>query len=221
MPPVPFKVPAWADPNNASVLDSPLQKAARTLGGMFGAADPQAQVMAIATPLELPKVEIGNLGTALGAQRGTAAAYQPGSGRVMLDREAVQQMLPEQRAALVRHELAHKVESESDLWKDTDTALWKLWEKDPQHPIFDFMGERTGHSRMSNSVSPEILAELYSTEYPKGTFTVDRRPVPYPHEAGQSGPREYPIPTAIRSVLDRVENQLGIWGKKQARGTAK
>jgi hypothetical protein len=54
MPPVPFKVPAWADPNNASVLDSPLQKAARTLGGMFGAADPQAQVMSLATPIEVP-----------------------------------------------------------------------------------------------------------------------------------------------------------------------
>jgi hypothetical protein len=55
MPPVPFRIPQWADPNNASVLDSPLQKAVRTLGQFMGATDPQAQVMAIATPIELPK----------------------------------------------------------------------------------------------------------------------------------------------------------------------
>jgi GNAT superfamily N-acetyltransferase len=55
MPPVPFRIPSWADPANASVLDSPLQKAARTLGQFIGAADPQAQAMAIAAPLETPR----------------------------------------------------------------------------------------------------------------------------------------------------------------------
>jgi hypothetical protein len=78
MPPVPFKVPAWADPNNASVLDSPLQKAARTLGGIFGAADPQAQVMAIATPIELPGGPLTTLKAYHGSPR-TLNELQPGS----------------------------------------------------------------------------------------------------------------------------------------------
>jgi hypothetical protein len=81
MPPVPFKVPAWADPNNASVLDSPLQKAARTLGGMFGAADPQAQVMGIAAPLEVPG------GKTIPAFHGTVSQFDqfadPPTGKVL------------------------------------------------------------------------------------------------------------------------------------------
>jgi hypothetical protein len=88
MPPVPFKVPAWADPNNASVLDSPLQKAARTLGGMFGAADPQAQVMAIATPIETPvgwKGVIPDTVSDIGKYQGGHTPPMKGSGAPIHD----------------------------------------------------------------------------------------------------------------------------------------
>jgi hypothetical protein len=72
MPPLSssFRIPDWANPQNASVLDSPLQKAVRTLGQFIGAADPVAQVMGIAAPVEVPS---GGLST-LRAYHGTRSA---------------------------------------------------------------------------------------------------------------------------------------------------
>lgn len=167
---------------------------------------------------EPPKVEVGEV-----RQRGTGergqGMYDPWSGRTMLDRETMKTLSREQRAELVRHELAHKIETEGEHWKDTDTALWKLWEQDRRHPLWDYMAERTGRSKFDNTQSAEILADLYANDYPKGTFTVQDRPVPYAHEAGQTGPREYPIPPDLMRVLDRIEASLGIWGKRKARAT--
>lgn len=54
MPPVSVRIPSWADPQNASVLDNWWERTARTLGGMLGAADPASQAMAIGAPVELP-----------------------------------------------------------------------------------------------------------------------------------------------------------------------
>ena len=55
MPPVvPYRIPDWANPANASVLDSWAQKAIRTLGGMAGLADPVGQIMGVAAPIEIP-----------------------------------------------------------------------------------------------------------------------------------------------------------------------
>ena len=50
------RIPDWADPANASVLDSPGAKAMRMAGGIIGAADPVAQVMGAAptASVELP-----------------------------------------------------------------------------------------------------------------------------------------------------------------------
>ena len=54
MPPVGFRIPAWADPANASVFDSGLTRAARTIGQFLGVNDPQSQIMAVAAPIEVP-----------------------------------------------------------------------------------------------------------------------------------------------------------------------
>ncbi len=164
-------------------------------------------------------IAVGDVASELGAPSDTTAAYQGVSGRIMLDRKAIAAMSPAERATVVRHELAHKIETESDLWKESDTALWKLWETDRRNPIWDFMEARTGRTKFGNDVAPEIMAELYASEYPKGTFTVKDRPIPYEHEAGQSYPREYKIPADLRGVLDQIESKLGIWGKKATRGT--
>jgi hypothetical protein len=195
-------------------------------GALVGAAMPLAGIFreakageALAT--DLSRIEVGDVAADLGAPAGTAAAHQPATGRVMLDRAAVAKLTPAKRAELVRHELAHKIETDTGLWQDTDTALWKLWESDRRHPIWDLMSERTGATKFTNNVSPEILAELYATDYPKGTFTVKDRPVPYASEGARgAGPSEHPIPPELMQVLDQVEAKLGIWGKKQARGTA-
>src|SRR5688572_28410905 len=46
--------PAWMRPENASVLDSPIEKAIKMLAGLIGADDPSGQVMGIAAPVEVP-----------------------------------------------------------------------------------------------------------------------------------------------------------------------
>lgn len=43
--------PDWLKPENASVLDSPVTKALRTLAHLIGADDPQSQVLGLMTPL--------------------------------------------------------------------------------------------------------------------------------------------------------------------------
>jgi hypothetical protein len=72
MPPVvPYRIPDWANPANASVLDSWAQKAIRTLGGLAGVADPVSQVMGLAAaPIDVPAA---NLAEGLGAK--TLKAY--------------------------------------------------------------------------------------------------------------------------------------------------
>jgi hypothetical protein len=70
-PVVPYQIPDWANPANASVLDSWAQKAIRTLGGLAGVADPVSQVMGLAAaPIDVPAA---NLAEGLGAQ--TLKAY--------------------------------------------------------------------------------------------------------------------------------------------------
>jgi hypothetical protein len=155
----------------------------------------------------------------LSAKR-AAGEYDLKTGAVTLDRASLAKLSPDQRAELVRHELAHKIDTESELWKTTDSYLWREWEKNPRNPIFDYMTEKTGSTKFNNAVAPEILAHLYANDYPKKSFTVTERPVPYEHEAGQTGAREYPIPGPLMNALHEVEGQLGIWGKKGARGTA-
>lgn len=44
-------IPDWLKPENASVLDSPVTKAIRTLAHLIGADDPQSQVLGLMTPL--------------------------------------------------------------------------------------------------------------------------------------------------------------------------
>src|SRR4029453_2036207 len=46
--------PAWLKPENASVFDSYWTRIARLLGGVIGAGDPASQVLALATPTEVP-----------------------------------------------------------------------------------------------------------------------------------------------------------------------
>ncbi len=54
-PVVPYRIPDWVNPANASVLDSWAQKAIRTLGGLAGVADPVSQVMGLAAaPVDMP-----------------------------------------------------------------------------------------------------------------------------------------------------------------------
>jgi hypothetical protein len=72
MPPVSVRIPSWADPQNASVLDDWWTRTARTLGGMLGAADPASQAMAIGAPLELPE---GGPLTTLKAYHGSGADF--------------------------------------------------------------------------------------------------------------------------------------------------
>jgi hypothetical protein len=70
-PVVPYQIPDWANPANASVLDSWAQKAIRTLGGLAGVADPVSQVMGLAAaPVDVPAA---NLAEGLGAK--TLKAY--------------------------------------------------------------------------------------------------------------------------------------------------
>jgi hypothetical protein len=70
-PVVPYRIPDWANPANASVLDSWAQKAIRTLGGLAGVADPVSQVMGLAAaPIDVPAA---NLAEGLGAK--TLKAY--------------------------------------------------------------------------------------------------------------------------------------------------
>jgi hypothetical protein len=44
--------PEWLKPENASVLDSPMQRIARKIGGLIGAGDPQSQVLGLMAPME-------------------------------------------------------------------------------------------------------------------------------------------------------------------------
>lgn len=91
MPPVvPYRIPDWANPANASVLDSWAQKAIRTLGGLAGMADPVSQVMGLAAaPIDVPAA---NLAEGLGAKtlkayHGTAANFDqftdPAAGKAV------------------------------------------------------------------------------------------------------------------------------------------
>jgi hypothetical protein len=52
-PAKPNPVPVWMRPENASVLDSPMEKAIKLIASMIGADDPQGQVMALMNPTEL------------------------------------------------------------------------------------------------------------------------------------------------------------------------
>lgn len=150
-----------------------------------------------------------------------SGAYNMLTGRTMLDKSEVSKLSPEERAAVVRHELAHKIETESELWQASDDFLWRLWEADKLDPLWNFMSETTGKWKFGNDQSPEIIAELYAKHYPKGTFTVRERPVVYEWEGENwTGPKEYPIPPEIMSVLDQIEAKLGIWSKKSQRGSA-
>lgn len=138
---------------------------------------------------------------------------------VQLDSESVKNMTPEERARVVRHELAHQVETESDLWQDTDSYLWELWKKHPGHPIFYFMGDVTTVSDFDNTQGTEIIAELYASHYPKGTYTAEVTEGPWADEDAE-GPREFPIPPQLMEVLDKIEDKLGIWEKKKTRRTS-
>jgi hypothetical protein len=71
MPDTTVRIPAWADPNNASVLDNWWTRTARTLGGFLGAADPTSQAMAIGAPVELPAPEGNSAGMTLKAYHGS------------------------------------------------------------------------------------------------------------------------------------------------------
>jgi hypothetical protein len=47
-------VPAWLRPENASVLDSGMERVIKMLAGLIGADDPNSQVLGIAAPVEVP-----------------------------------------------------------------------------------------------------------------------------------------------------------------------
>ena len=51
MPAYPNIIPDWLQPENASVLDSPIIRGLRAVGRLIGADEPQGQVMGIAGPL--------------------------------------------------------------------------------------------------------------------------------------------------------------------------
>ena len=158
-------------------------------------------------------------GAVKGQERGVKAhgAYSQITGQVSIDRNAIKSLTKEQRASLIRHEMAHKLETESGLWDKSETALWDLWTRDKNHPIWDFMAETTGRSKFGGAEAAEIIANLYADHYPKGTFTVKERPYPYQNEPDVPGPYEYAIPTQIKEVLDSIDNKIGIWKKKKAR----
>jgi len=159
-----------------------------------------------------PKVEVDDL-SGVNAR----GAYSPFTGEVKLDRESLKTMNREERAALVRHELAHKAESERELWMETDTFLWDLWESDRANPIWDYMSDVTQRVDMSNKRSPEIIADLYANHYAKGTFPAEVFTGPHAKE----GIQEFPIPDELMRVLDEIEGELGIWTKRADRTAAK
>ena len=64
--------PAWLKPQNASVLDSPITKALRTLAGLIGANDPQSQVMGVMAGVDVPeKAALTAIGKAIKAYHGS------------------------------------------------------------------------------------------------------------------------------------------------------
>jgi hypothetical protein len=155
---------------------------------------------------------------------GRQGQFDPLAGKVTLDRASVAKMTREDRAALVRHELAHAADAELDQWRQVDTALWDLWEQDPKHPIFDYMRSHAGAvslpgGRFKNGASDEILASLYADDYRGGTFTLkaDERPFPYEWEGEAPVSREYRIPPVLFDALEAIEGKLGIWAKRDAR----
>jgi len=167
--------------------------------------------------VELPKVSVGDLSRVgpRGAQGAMEMDVTSGKTRVVLDRETIARMSRDERAELVRHEMAHKVETDAELWRDTDTYLWDLWETNRNHPIFDYMGEVTGRNQFTNSQSPEIVAHLYSKEYPTGKFKAEIFTGPLAKEGVPV--QEFAIPPELMRVLDAIESKLGIWGKRQSR----
>ena len=146
MPPVPFKVPAWADPNNASVLDSPLQKAARTLGGMFGAADPQAQVMAIATPLELPRPASIGMGIRIPSE-GDYVYHATNAERLMDIAES---------GKLNTHKPWQF--TDQNVWPDGSTAKRAYFGASPDH-LWQFAPEEGRPVIVRTAKTPQIRAE--------------------------------------------------------------
>ena len=56
------------------------------------------------------------------------AGYSPFSGQISVDADSFRALPKSERATVIRHELAHKVETEAGLWDKTDTFLWDLWE---------------------------------------------------------------------------------------------
>lgn len=72
MPDVPrsYVIPAWADPQQASVTDSNLTKALRWIGSVIGADSPTAQAIATLTPMD-----VGEGGGVIGAIQRFIKAY--------------------------------------------------------------------------------------------------------------------------------------------------
>lgn len=62
--------PVWLKAENASVLDSPMEKALRALAGLIGADDPTSQVAALAAPTLVPKATLDMLRAAIGNTAG-------------------------------------------------------------------------------------------------------------------------------------------------------
>lgn len=196
------------DPRGGQAIASMIQPS-DVFGGMVGHAITPAGRTILGSEIgavgRQPRIVMSDLEDALGA-------YQPASQQVFLNRAATKGLSAAERAAVVRHEFAHKIETESKLWQKTDTYLWDLWERNPRHPIFDYMGEKTGLMRFNNEQSPEIIAHLYAEDYPNKTFMA------FSPEKGENV--THPIPQPLLDVLDKIEGKLGIWTKKISRGTA-
>ena len=133
-------------------------------------------------------------------------AYDPFTGEVYVDPDTLKSMSRDERVSLIRHELAHKIETDDELWKEAETFLWSLWGKNENAPIFQFMSEMqsaTGPSRkFSHTNSAEIIANLYADHYEDGFF---------PHFDPLRGDVTSRIPPKIMEVLDKIEARIGTW----------
>ena len=120
-------------------------------------------------------------------------------------------MTRDERASLARHEIAHKAETESGLWQQSDTYLWDQWEKNPSHPIFDWWSEKTGKRGFDNNISPEIIATLYADRFEAGTIK---------HFDPRLGKDvETPIPAPLMDMLRSIDDKYGIYAKRAKRAT--
>lgn len=161
---------------------------------------------------ELPSVSTGQ-------QLAPGAAAESHDGRVTLG-DKIDQFSPEDRAAIVRHEFAHTVAENRDLWKELDTAFWDLAEKDPTNPlVWDYSGPlgkihraftfQNGKPRYNQAEAEEVAADLYAHSYADGSFKY--------FDPAKGEEVSVPIPQPIMDVLGKIEGDLGIWAKKNSR----